>query len=484
MHYEVITSTTAPSHEGLVLGFFSDQTFAWDAYPQLQSFQTLLTNGMRKLEKAGESLWLSGQDGEAFLLFHCGEKDKSKPTLLRPWLLDITTSLLKQRLRSVIIDLPLLASNTADEQLQQMVLDLDAATYQLLDFKTQDVSPHVLKTVYFYCPQAHKSTLQSAQAIALGVRLARDLANCPANRCTPTDLANTAKKCAQEYPHLQANIIHREQMEEMGMGAFLAVAQGSVQPPQLIEFHYQGHTTMPPIVLVGKGITFDSGGISIKPAAKMEEMKYDMAGAASVLGTIVACAQLKLPIHIIGLMACTENLPSGSAVKPGDIVTSLSGQTIEITNTDAEGRLVLADTLTYAQRFNPRYVIDIATLTGAVIVALGGVSSGLMSNDDKLAEWILRAGEQSRDPAWRLPLNDAYQDLLQSYLADMVNSTEAPIAGSVTAGCFLSRFTKNFRWAHLDVAGTAWISGRKAGATGRPVPLLVQLMQQIAAHAR
>jgi leucyl aminopeptidase len=241
---------------------------------------------------------------------------------------------------------------------------------------------------------------------------------------------------------------------------------------------YHGHKdkAKAPIVLVGKGVTFDSGGISLKPPAGMEEMKYDMAGAARVLGTLKACALLKLPVNVVGLIPTTENMPSGKATKPGDIVTSMSGQTVEIVNTDAEGRLILSDALTYAERFKPEFVIDIATLTGAIIIALGHETTGLFTTDDKLAETILTAAEEAEDAAWRLPLLDIYQDAIDSPIADMANSTADRSAGSVTAACFLSRYTKKYRWAHLDIAGTAWVSGKKRNATGRPVPLLLQIL--------
>jgi leucyl aminopeptidase len=270
------------------------------------------------------------------------------------------------------------------------------------------------------------------------------------------------------------------------MGSFLSVAKGSDQPPKFIVLHYKGKATTKaaskhaaksegPIVLVGKGITFDSGGVSIKPAATMDEMKFDMCGAASVLGTFRTLAELGLPNEVIGLIPTCENMVSGRANKPGDVVTSMSGQTIEILNTDAEGRLILCDALTYAERFKPAAVIDIATLTGACVVALGGVNSGLFSKDDALAEALLKAGKQSGDTAWRMPLDDAYQEQLKSNFADMANIGGMP-AGSVTAACFLSRFAKAYRWAHLDIAGTAWKGGAAKGSTGRPVPLLVQYL--------
>ncbi|MFB3116386.1 MAG: leucyl aminopeptidase, partial [Gammaproteobacteria bacterium] len=275
---------------------------------------------------------------------------------------------------------------------------------------------------------------------------------------------------------LKVTVLEQKDMEKLGMGSLLSVARGSSQPAKLITLEYWGgNKKEKPFVLVGKGVTFDAGGISLKPAAEMDEMKYDMCGAASVFGTITAIVQMRLPINVIGIIPTTENMPGGNATKPGDIVTSMSGQTIEILNTDAEGRLILCDALTYAERYEPEVVIDIATLTGACIIALGHVASGLFSNDEELAMELLNASEQAADRAWHLPLWDDYQEQLRSNFADMAN-IGGRAAGTITATCFLSRFTKKYRWAHLDIAGTAWESGKKKGATGRPVPLLTQFL--------
>ena len=265
-------------------------------------------------------------------------------------------------------------------------------------------------------------------------------------------------------------------MQKLGMGSLLSVARGSVEPPKLIVIQYQGTgSKQKPVALVGKGVTFDTGGISLKPAPEMDEMKFDMCGAASVLGTLKAIAMLQLPINVVGVIPATENMPSGTATKPGDIVTSMSGQTVEILNTDAEGRLILCDALTYVERFEPQAVVDIATLTGACVIALGHVASGLFANEDALAQELLSAGQVSHDRAWHLPLWEDYQDQLKSNFADFANIGGRP-AGSVTAACFLSRFTRKFKWAHLDIAGTAWKSGKDKGSTGRPVPLLTQFL--------
>ena len=328
---------------------------------------------------------------------------------------------------------------------------------------------------------ATKSTLDDAQialiaAVEQGQSTARDLGNCPPNICFPEYLAEQALQLAQEFPKLvKVTVLDEQQLADLGMNAFLAVSKGSERPGRVITIEYLAKTEDAPVVLVGKGVTFDTGGISLKPGLGMDEMKYDMCGAASVLGTMRALCEAQLPIHVVGAIAAAENMPSGHATRPGDIVTTMSGQTVEILNTDAEGRLVLCDTLTYIKRFNPALVIDIATLTGACVVALGSVLSGLFSPDDELAQEIETAGQQSFDRVWRMPVIDDYQEQLDSPFADIGN-IGGPKAGAVTAACFLQRFTRDYRWAHLDVAGTAWNSGAAKGATGRPVPLLVQFL--------
>jgi leucyl aminopeptidase len=320
-----------------------------------------------------------------------------------------------------------------------------------------------------------EQAIREGQAIAEGVRLARDLGNLPGNICTPSYLAEQAVEIGKQY-NLKMTVLEKDDMQNLGMGALLSVSRGSRQPPKLIVLEYQGGKEgEPPVALVGKGLTFDAGGISIKPAANMDEMKYDMCGGASVLGAMKAAAELKLPLNIVGIVPSSENLPDGDANKPGDIVTSMSGQTVEVLNTDAEGRLILSDALTYAERYNPAVVIDIATLTGACVIALGAHASGLLANNDQLAREILNAGKYTHDRAWQLPLWDEYQKQLDSNFADMANIGGRE-AGTITGACFLSRYAKNFKWAHLDIAGTAWKTGKEKGATGRPVPLLVQFL--------
>ncbi len=323
--------------------------------------------------------------------------------------------------------------------------------------------------------EAAQAALTRGTAMVAGMRLARDLGNLPGNLCTPTTLADTAMYLAESHG-LSVEVLERMDLERLGMGSFLSVARGSDEPPKFIIVRYQGaNAAQHPIVLVGKGITFDAGGISLKPAAEMDEMKYDMCGAASVLGALQAAAELALPINVVALIPTCENLPSGRANKPGDIVTSMSGQTIEVLNTDAEGRLILCDALTYAERFDPLCVVDVATLTGACVIALGHVASGVLGNDAKLVGELLKAGETAADPCWQLPLFDEYQEQLKSNFADMAN-IGGRAGGTITAAAFLSRFARKYKWAHLDIAGTAWKSGKEKGSTGRPVPLLVHFL--------
>lgn len=363
----------------------------------------------------------------------------------------------------------------------EVVLD---AIYKVNAVKAKSIEPHPLKQVVLLADKADAAAaeagVQQGQGLGLGVALAKDLGNLPPNICTPTYLGKQAEKLAKEYG-FKVEVLEQAAIEKLNMGSFLGVTRGSEEPPRFIVLqHLQGKKSQKPVVLVGKGITFDTGGISLKPGADMDEMKYDMCGAASVLGVFKAIGELKLPLNVVGLIPTCENMPSGRATKPGDILTSMSGQTIEVLNTDAEGRLILCDALTYAERFEPSAVIDIATLTGACVIALGHHVSGLFANNDDLAKALLAAGEQANDRAWQMPLWDDYQGQLDSNFADMAN-IGGRAAGSITAACFLSRFAKKYDWAHLDIAGTAWKSGKEKGGTGRPVPLLVTYLLEQAA---
>jgi len=314
----------------------------------------------------------------------------------------------------------------------------------------------------------------AGRATAEGMALTRDLGNLAPNICTPEYLASEARRLARGDKQMKVTVLNEAHMQKLGMGAFLSVGQGSRQPPRLIAMDYRGgKANEKPIVLVGKGVTFDTGGISIKPSTGMDEMKYDMCGAATVFGVMKACQTLNLKLNVVGVIAAAENMPDGNASRPGDVVTTLSGQSVEILNTDAEGRLVLCDTLTWVERYKPQAVIDMATLTGACVVALGNVCSAVLGNDDELVDDLYQAGQQSADTTWPLPLWDEYQTQLDSNFADMANIGTPAGAGAITAACFLARFTETYRWAHLDIAGIAWRKGNSKGATGRPVPMLM-----------
>lgn len=368
-----------------------------------------------------------------------------------------------------------------DSMFDVFALALSNAGYRFDAYKSKK-SDSKLSGMSFYSQRADQlsSRLAFAQAVHRGQSLARNVGNQPANICYPEYMADQAIALGQKYPdQLTVTVLDEDAMRALGMHTFLAVSTGSERGGRLVTLEYTGKSDhSKPVVLVGKGVTFDTGGISMKPPAGMDEMKFDMCGAASVLGVMQALCVAKLPINVVGAMACAENMPSGRATRPGDIVTSMSGQTVEILNTDAEGRLVLCDTLTYIKRFNPEVVVDIATLTGACIVALGKVLSGLFSPDDALAQELISAGHSSHDRVWRMPVLDDYQDLLDSPFADIGNiGNGGPYAGATTAACFLARFTKEYRWAHLDIAGTSFLSGANKGSTGRPVPLLMQFLR-------
>jgi leucyl aminopeptidase len=367
---------------------------------------------------------------------------------------------------------------TADHA-EALVAAVSDATYVYRHTKPSAPAAASLAKVTLVCSKADAKVVQAGlargKAIAAGVLLARECANRPANHCTPTYLGQQAKKLGKDHG-LKVEVLDRKAVEKLGMGSFLAVAQGSSEPLRFIVARYQGAPkSQAPVVLVGKGITFDTGGISIKPSAEMDEMKFDMGGAASVLGTLRAVAELKPKLNLVCIIPSCENMPSGNAVKPGDVVTSMSGQTIEILNTDAEGRLILCDALTYAERFEPAVVVDVATLTGACIVALGHHHSGLFTADDEIATQMLAASRSALDPCWRMPLDDEYDEGLKSNFAD-VGNIGGRMGGAITAAMFLKRFTSKYRWAHLDIAGTAWKSGAAKGSTGRPVPLLTHFV--------
>ncbi len=372
-----------------------------------------------------------------------------------------------------------LPQRIGEAQAQALVAATGDALYQYRHTKPSAPPASKLQCVSLACESAAEADVAAGllrgEAISAGVALARECANRPGNHCTPEHLAKEARRLGKDFG-LDVQVLQRKDIEKLGMGCFLAVAQASTQPMRFIVMRYKGAAkSAAPLVLVGKGITFDTGGISLKGAAEMDEMKYDMGGAASVLGTMRAVAQLKPNVNVVGLIPACENMPGGNAAKPGDVVTSMSGQTVEILNTDAEGRLILCDALTYAERFKPAAVVDVATLTGACVVALGHHRSGMFSSDDALAGELDHAGQAAQDPCWRMPLDEEYDEGLKSNFADMGN-VGPRAGGAITAAMFLKRYTAKYPWAHLDIAGTAWKSGAAKGATGRPVPLLTHFV--------
>lgn len=426
-------------------------------------------------KKTIETLYhVQGLAASRLMLVGCGAKDSFDSKLAGGLAFMVGKQLKKLQANSAEVWLlESFSDDTAVQAGQQFVSRLLASQYELNDYKTDYEKPDASLESVAIAGLSADQGIRYGEGVARGVELAKNLANQPGNVCTPTYLAEIATKLGKDNAQLTVEVLEEADMEALGMGALLSVSRGSEEPAKLIIMNYQGAgDSGKPVVLVGKGITFDSGGISLKPGAKMDEMKFDMGGAASVFGTMQSIVAMQLPINVIGIVASAENMPSSRATKPGDIVTSMSGKTIEVLNTDAEGRLVLCDALTYVERFDPKVVVDIATLTGACIVALGHHICGLISNDDELAGDIMLAGEQCNDQAWRLPMNSDYTKQLKSEFADLGN-IGGPGGGTITAGCFLAEFTKDYTWAHLDVAGTAW---QGKAATGRPVPLLTQFI--------
>ncbi len=474
----------------LVIGVYENNELT----PSAEKLNKTSKNYISQLLKSGE---MEGKVSQTLLLHHvpniktkrvllvgCG---KNAPLTARDYqkiICSSTKALKASKVKNAVSYLTELTVGEYDQawnvkQLVEVTLD---ALYEFNTYKSQKAPKLVLQEIYLH--SAAKTQLKSLEtaikqglAIASGVNFTKDLANQPSNIATPAYLADQAKQLGKQYKSIKVKVLEEGDMEKLGMGAFLAVAKGSSSEGKLVCLEYKGTAKkQAPIALVGKGITFDTGGISLKPADSMVGMKYDMCGAATVLGTLKAAAELKLPMNLVGILAIAENMPSGHAAKPEDIVTTLSGQTVEIMNTDAEGRLVLCDALTYVERYKPETVIDIATLTGAVVIALGHHATGLLSNHQPLADELLAAGLESHDRAWQMPLWEDYQDQLKSPFADMSN-VGGRTGGVITAACFLSRFAKKFHWAHLDVAGTAaMMMSSDRYATGRPVPMLMQFL--------
>lgn len=438
----------------------------------------------------GSCHWLTGGSAiRRLLLIGCGDVAKFNEDAQRQFTEATAKALAAGKAKDALIqlaDLPL-EEDEAKAILETLGKQLAMALYRYTETLSAPSQPAEIKKATvavgnLIAVTAAKSALETGYIIGDAANFTRELCNLPANICTPTYLSQQARKLAKRHASIKTTILGEKQMAALGMGSLLSVGNGSDQPSQLIVMEYRGGAAKAaPYALVGKGITFDTGGISLKPGPKMDEMKFDMGGAGSVFGALQAVAELALPINVVGIVAAAENMPSGRATKPGDVVKSMSGKTIEILNTDAEGRLVLCDALTYVERFNPAEVVDIATLTGAIIMALGSQASGVFANNDDLADALLAAGQRSNDRGWRMPVWDEYQKQLDSKFADVAN-IGTPGASSITAACFLARFAEKYPWAHLDVAGTSFLSTPK-GATGRPVPMLVEYLRARAASA-
>ncbi len=437
--------------------------------------------------KQGQVSWLHNPPGVAarrLLLVGCGDKTELDGQAWQRLVTGATKQLLASPVKQAVLMLDTVkVARELDWRVREGARVAEEASYRFDDYRSKPAKAAALRKLTFWHAQrdaALRQALKQGRAVAAGTALARDLGNMPPNDCYPEYLAERAKALGKEYDKLTVKIVTQAQAEKMGMGAFHAVAKGSTREGCLIVMEYKGAAGKP-VSLVGKGITFDTGGISLKPGANMDEMKYDMGGAASVFGTVKTVCELGLPIHLVAVVAAAENMPDGGATRPGDIVKTLSGQTVEILNTDAEGRLVLCDALTYVQqKYKPHTVIDIATLTGACVIALGSHAQAVYANDDVLRESLLEAGQDTGDRGWPMPLWEDYQSQLDSPFADMQN-IGGPKGGSITAACFLHRFARDVNWAHLDIAGTAWISGGKdKGATGRPVPMLTRYLINLA----
>jgi leucyl aminopeptidase len=469
----------------VVVAAFSQEALS----PAAKHLQKSCGIDIKALYQSGD---FEGKTGQMLALYHpnksigklillgYGDQEKVTPEQFRKAVTSLGKTLGKSQHKkmTLLLDEVAVTGWSSEHKARSTTEILINASYQFTQCKSKVDTKKASATISYGTESSSLANkgISVGQAIGEGMNVARELGDLPGNICTPTYLASQAKKLASKHPTLKTHILSEKHMQALGMGSLLSVSAGSKQAAQLIVMEYHGAAkTTKPHVLVGKGITFDTGGISLKPGAAMDEMKYDMCGAASVFGTFHALLALKPKINVVGIVAAAENMPGSQATKPGDIVRSMSGKTIEVLNTDAEGRLVLCDALTYAERFKPQSVIDIATLTGACVVALGKHASGLFSNDDDFAQTLLNAGIASGDRAWQMPLWNDYQTLLDSNFADIAN-IGGPHGGSITAACFLSRFTESYKWAHLDIAGTAWLSGAEKGATGRPVPLLTEYL--------
>lgn len=497
MEFSIISSQAEKQHTACtIVAIFANKKLSLAAERLNQASDNYITKILRKGDldgKLGKTLLLhnvTNIPSDRILLVGCGKEQELTAKQYQQIIKAIIKTILDTNISEITCYIPELAvkEQNITWKIQQTIITMQDALYTFAKYKAKKTTPkHPLQKIFLNIANKRErnqaeQALLAGLAIAKGMQYSKDLANTPPNICTPSYLAKAATSMAKTYKKINTAILAKKDLETLGMGAMLAVAQGSTQEPKLITLEYRGaKANKAPIVLVGKGVTFDSGGLSLKNPSAMVGMKYDMAGAAAVLGTLVFAAELGLAINLVGVIAAVENMPSGSACRPNDIVTSLSGTTIEIINTDAEGRLILADALTYSERFKPELVIDIATLTGACIVALGKNYSGLFSNNSALAKQLVTAGDTALDQCWQLPLTEEYQEQLHSKFADLKNMGGQE-AGSIMAACFLANFSKKYHWAHLDIAGTAWDRANMDSATARPVPLLAQYLLNYSNH--
>lgn len=468
MKYQLVKK--APDNSAIILGFFSDEDITSQSH--IQEFDLNHLAKALQPKTKNTCIWQENNQ-QPVCLVNLGKQDKLDALKYQQTIESALKQVKSLKLGSITLCLPLL--NQLSNELQLITLAIESAFYKF-QVKEKEAKPPALEQVNLLI-NAEPDELTAATTLAKAVNFTRDLGNLPANLCTPSYLAGEASNIAKNNEKISLKILDEAQMQALGMNTILAVSQGSREEARFIEMNYQNGGDSDPIVLIGKGVTFDSGGLSLKSPTAMVEMKFDMCGAASILGTMKALSGLNLPLNVIGLIAASENLPGPDALKPGDVVTSYAKKTIEVLNTDAEGRLLLCDALTYAEQFNPAKVVDIATLTGAIIIALGNKTHGIMANNQELCDELLEAGCSANDKGWQLPIWDEYQSLMDSNVADLSNMASDRGAGSISAACFLSRFAEKYPWAHIDIAGTAWRSGKNKTASGRPVPLLIQFLK-------
>jgi leucyl aminopeptidase len=470
-HFLVENNLLNPS-DCLIIGVLENQVELPHSIENSKVLKAFCEKHIPLLQKPDDWIWQADLEQQNVILFHLGKQETFQVDSFKKSLKKIIELIKDKPWKNISLILPETKKLNPEQMLKLAITTFENGLYQFNRYKSKATSCSI--TEIFYDIKASQDAITEAMAIVEGMKLCQDLANTPANDCTPIDLETTAKNLARDFPDLKFKSLDVPAMKDLGMNTLLSVGQGSANPPRLIELHYQKGGNQKPLILIGKGITFDSGGICLKPADPMFEMKYDMIGAASVLGTMKAIAMLQLPMNVIGIMACAENMPSSTATRPGDVVKSHLGKTVEIINTDAEGRLVLADAISYCKQYDPEAIVDIATLTGAIIIALGGVYTGLMSNNEKLVQSLMKASQIAHDKVWQLPLDDEYKEFLFSPVADLANAHLSLVAGSITAAHFLNEFAEATPWAHLDIAGSGWVSGKNRQATGRPVSLLIE----------